>query len=144
MRCSRCFTACACVLFVIGCFPFPAALLPPFLVGSCRISAQPLHSLICMALVSSSRSFPLRFVHNLHSRNFIGSLTVYHHPRSSGSSDPSLSCHQSLGIRIMSLSLCSIVSIRVSVLSSKVCSRSRWALLVHPLTDTRNRISVSG
>jgi hypothetical protein len=97
-----------------------------------------------VVLVSSSRSSPLRFMHNLHSRNLTGSLTVYHHPRSSGCRDPVLSCHQSLGIRIMSWSFCSIVDIRLSVLSSRVCVRDRWVSLVHPLTDARNRMSVSG
>ncbi len=69
---------------------------------------------------------------------------MYHHPKSSGSSDPVLSLNQSLGIRTMSLSLCRIVVIRVSVLSRKVCVWNRWSSLVHPLTDVRNRISVSG
>jgi hypothetical protein len=59
-RSSRCCPTCVCILFVVGCFPFPAVLLPPVLVGSWKISVHLLHSWLRVAFVSSSRSPPLR------------------------------------------------------------------------------------
>ena len=133
-----------CTLFVVGYFPFPVVRLPPVLVGFWKVSSHPLHSLVWVTLVSLSRSSPLRCLHTLHFQNFTALLTVYHHPRSSGSKDSVLSYHQSLGMRMTSLSLCSIPVIRSSLMSSKVCVRDWWTLLIHPLIDVRNRISVSG
>ena len=122
-RDSRCFTTCVCVFFGIGLFPFPLVLLPPVLMGSWKISVHPLHSLLRVTLVSSSRSCPLCSVHTLHVRNFTALLTVYHHPRSPGPNHSTSSFHQSLGMRMMSLSLCSVAVIRSSLMSSKVCAR---------------------
>jgi hypothetical protein len=57
-RSSRWFTTCVCILFVVCFSPFPSDRLPPVLVGSCKISAHPLYSLLRVDLVSSSRSPP--------------------------------------------------------------------------------------